>query len=178
MNEDVHSRMFVRWTTPSLVPVKFLGGVELAKVCSKSVRRTQPELRCRLLLQYTIPSSAVVNQLNINEDSPGRMFVRWMPPSMVPVNFLGGVELAKIYSKSVRRTQSELRSRLLLQYTIASSAVVNELNINDDAPGRMFVRWTPPSLVVLNFLGVEELPKVCSKSVRRTQPELQSSLQI
>ena len=76
MNEDAHGHMFVRETPPSLVPVNFPGGVELAKICSKSVRRTQLELHTSLLLQYTIASSAVVNQLNINEDAPGQMFVR------------------------------------------------------------------------------------------------------
>ena len=75
----------------------------------------------------------------MNEDAPGRTFVPRTPPSLVPVNFLGGGELAKICSKSVRRTQPELRSSLLLQHTIASSAEVNQLNINEDAPGRMFV---------------------------------------
>ena len=76
MNEDVHSRMFVRLTPSNFVPVNLLGGVELAKICSKGVRRTQHELRSNLLLQYTTASSAVVNQLNINEDAPGRMLVR------------------------------------------------------------------------------------------------------
>ena len=89
---------------------------------------------------------------------------------LVPVNFLGRVELAKICSMSVCRTQTELHTSLLLQYTIDSSAIVNQLNINEDAPGRMFVQLTLPSLVSVNFLGGEELPKNCSKSVRRTQP--------
>ena len=145
-----------------MVPVNFLGGVELAKICSKNVRRTQSELRSSFRLQYTIASSAVVNQLIINEDAHGLMFVRWTPPILVPVNLLGGVDLAKICSKSVRRTQPELLTSLLLQYTTASSAVVNQLNINEDAPGRMFVRWTPPSLVPVNFLDGVELAKICS----------------
>ena len=58
------------------------------------------------------------------------------------------------------------------------SCVVNQLNINEDAPRRMFERWTPPCLVPVNFLGGEELKKVCFKSVRRTQPELQTSFDI
>ena len=37
-----------------------------AKMCSKSVHRSQPELHTRLLLQYTSATAAIVNQLNIN----------------------------------------------------------------------------------------------------------------
>ena len=109
-------------------------------MCSKSVRRTHTEPHTSLLLQYTITSSAVYNQLNISEIAPGRMFERSTPPSLVPVNLLGGEELAKICSKSVRRTQPELHKSLLLQYTIAISAEDNQLNINEVALGRMFER--------------------------------------
>ena len=66
---------------------------------------------------------------------------------MAPVNFLREEELPKICSKSVRRTQPEQYTSLLLQYTIAMAAIANQLNISVDAPGRMFELWTPPSLV-------------------------------
>ena len=84
--------------------------------------------------------SAIVNLLNINVDAAGGMFERLTPPSLAPVNFLGGEEHTKICSMSVRRTQHELYTSLLLQYTIATAAIVNLLNINVDAPGRMFKR--------------------------------------
>ena len=45
------------------MPVNFLGGEELAKICSKNVRRTQPELHTSLLLKYTIARAAIDNQL-------------------------------------------------------------------------------------------------------------------
>ena len=61
---------------PSMVLVNLLGGEELVKICTKSVCRTQPELWSSLLLQYTIDSSAVVNELNIKEDASSRMFER------------------------------------------------------------------------------------------------------
>ena len=108
-----------------MVLVNFLGGEKLAKICSKSVRRTQAELRSSLLIQYTIARAAIVNQLNIYEDDLGRMFVRRTPPSLAPVKFLGAEELAIICSKSVRRTQTQLHTSLLLQYTIAGAAVLN-----------------------------------------------------
>ena len=142
MNDDAPGRMFIWCTSPCLVTVYFLGGEELAKICSKSVCRTQPALHTSLLLQYTTVISAIVNQLNINEDVPGRMFVRWTPQNLVQVNFVGGVELAKTCSESPRRKQPELHPSLPVQYTKR----VNQLNSNEDAPGWMFVRWTPPSL--------------------------------
>ena len=40
--------------------INFQDGEQLAKICSKSVCRTQPELRSSLLFQYTIARSAVV----------------------------------------------------------------------------------------------------------------------
>ena len=63
-----------------------------------------------------------------------------MPPIKVPVNFLGGYELARISSMRVCRTQIELHTSLLLQYAIAIAAIVNLLNIKVDDPGRMFKR--------------------------------------
>ena len=60
----------------SMVLMHFLGGEELAKICSKSVRHTQPEQYTRLLHQYTSGMAAIVNQLNINVDAPGRIFER------------------------------------------------------------------------------------------------------
>ena len=54
------------------------------------------------------------------------------------MNFLDEEELAKIFSNSVRRTQPDLHTSLLIQYTIAMEAIVNQLNINVDAPGQMF----------------------------------------
>ena len=125
---------------PSLEPVNFLGGEELIKICSKNFPRTQPELHTRLVLPYTIAIAAVVKQSNINVHAPGRMFEQGTPPSLVKVNFLDGEKLAKILSMSVHQTQPELHNSLVLQYTIAMAAIVNQLNINVDAPGRMFKR--------------------------------------
>ena len=82
------------------------------------------------------------------------------------MNFLGGEELPKVCSKSVRRTQPELQTTLLVQYTNAMADIVNQLNINVDATGGMFERRTPPSLEIVNFMGGKELPKVCFRSVR------------
>ena len=173
INEDAPGEMLVRWTPTSLVPVNFLGGEELVKICSKSVRLTQSELHSSLILQYTIARAAMVN---IHDNAPGRLFVRWTPTSLVPVNFMGGEVIAKVCSKSVCRKQRELQTSSPPQYTTAVAAIVNQLNINKDALGRMFVRWTPTSLVQVNFLGGEELLKICFKSVRRIYPELQTSL--
>ena len=61
---------------------------------------------------------------NINGDVAAQLFVQWMPPSMVPMHFLGGEELTEICSKSVRRTYSELHTFLLFQYTSSMAAVV------------------------------------------------------
>ena len=116
---------------PSKVSVNFLGGEELPKISSKSVRRTQPELHTSMLVQSTI---AIGYQLYINVDAPGT------PPRLVQVNFLGGEELPKICTKSVRRTHPELHTSLLVLYTIAMAAIVNQLNMNVDAPGRVFER--------------------------------------
>ena len=63
----------------------FLDGVELAKICSKSVCRTQPELHTHLLLQYT---NAKVAMVNISGDVAGRMFEREKSTSMVKMHFL------------------------------------------------------------------------------------------
>ena len=81
--------------------------------------------------------SAIVNELNINENATGFMLIRRMPTSLVPVNFLGGEELPKITSNSVRRTQPELQTSLPIHYTIAMAAI---LKTNEDAPGQMCVR--------------------------------------
>ena len=171
INGDAVARLFKRWTPPSMVPMHFLDGEELPKLCSKCVCRTQPELHTFWLLQYTSAMAATVNLLNINGDAAARLFERWTPPSMVPLHFLDGEELPKICYKCVRRTQPELHTFLLLQYTSAMAATVNLLNINGDACARLFEQWTPPSMVSMHFLDGEELPKICSKCVRRTQPE-------
>ena len=115
-------------------------------------------------------------QLITNRDASARQFKRWMPWSMVPKHFLGCDKLTKICSKSVRPTQSELQTFLPLQYTCTMAAIVDLLNINGDASASLFERWTPPSMVQMYFLGFEELTKVCSKSVRRTQSELHTFL--
>ena len=47
------------------------GGEELAKICSKSVHRTQPELHTHFLLLYTSAMAAIVN---INGDDTGWMY--------------------------------------------------------------------------------------------------------
>ena len=153
INGDAPGRLFERWTTTSLVSLHFLGEEKLAKICSKSVCRKQPELLTHLNLQYISAMAARVNQLNINVDAPGRMFERWIPTSLIPIHFLGGEELVKISSKNVRCTQPELHTRLLLQYASAMTAIVNQLNINGDAPNRMFERWTPTRMVPMHFLG-------------------------
>ena len=105
-----------------------------------SVRRTQLELHASLVLQYTIAMAEIANQLNINVDANGRMFERLTPSRLVPVTFLGVEELINICFKSVCRTQPKLHTSLLLQYTIEMAAIVNHLNINVDAPGRVFER--------------------------------------
>ena len=56
------------------------------------------------------------------------------------MNILDGEDLAKISFKIVHHTQPELHTRLFLHYTSATAAIVNLLNINGDAPGRMFER--------------------------------------
>ena len=64
-------------TPSSKVPMHFLGREELVKICSKSVRRTQPKQHTPLFLQYTSAMPAIiVYQLNIIGDAPGRMFER------------------------------------------------------------------------------------------------------
>ena len=52
-----------------MVPMHFLGGEELAKICSKCFRRTQAELHTRLLLQYNRAIAAIVI---INGDAPAQ----------------------------------------------------------------------------------------------------------
>ena len=54
----------------------FLGEEELGKSCSKRVRRTQPDLRTRLLLLYTSAMASTVNKLNINGNARCKMFKR------------------------------------------------------------------------------------------------------
>ena len=39
-----------------------MGGEDLAKICSKRIRRTQPKLHTHLHLQYTSAMAAIVNQ--------------------------------------------------------------------------------------------------------------------
>ena len=69
-----------------MVPLHFLDGEELPKICCMCIRCTQPELHTFLLLQYTSVMAAIVNQLNINGDAAARLFERWPPPSMVATN--------------------------------------------------------------------------------------------
>ena len=166
INGDATARLFEWWTPPSMVPMHFLEGEELPKICSKCVRRTQTELHTFWLLQYTTARTAIVNLLNINGDAAARLFERWTPPSMVPMHFLDGEKLPKICFKCIRCTQPELHTFLLLQYTSAMPAIVN---INGDAAAWLFERWTPPNMVPMHFLGGEGLPKICSKYVWRTQ---------
>ena len=54
-----------------MVPMHFLDGEELPKICSKCVRRTQPELHTFQLLQFTSAMAAIVN---INGDAAARLF--------------------------------------------------------------------------------------------------------
>ena len=118
----------------------FLGGEKLTKISSKCIRHTQPELHTFLLLKYTSAIAAIVNLLNIEGDAAGRLFERQTPPSLEPMHFLGGEELTKICFKCVHRTQPELNTFLHLQYTSAMAAIVNLLNIEADAAGRLFER--------------------------------------
>ena len=167
---------FERWMPPSLVPLNFLGGEELPKVCSMCVCLTQPKLHTILLPQYTSAMAAIENQLNIKGDAAVQLFKWWTPPSVVPLNCQGGEELPKICSMCIRLIQLEIHTILLLQYTSAIADRDNQLNINRDAAGWLFERWTPQSLEPLNFLGGEELPKICSMCVRLTQLELHTIL--
>ena len=57
-----------------MVPIHFLDGEELPKICSKCVGRTQPELHTFLLLQYTSAMAAIVNLLSVNGDAAARLF--------------------------------------------------------------------------------------------------------
>ena len=82
----------------------------------------------------------------------------------------------KICFNCVSRTQHEQHTFMLLQDTSAMAAIVNIMNINCDAAGWLFERSTPPSMVQINFLGVEQLTKICLKCVRRIQLELQTFL--
>ena len=120
--------------------------------------------------------AAIVNLLNIISDAPGRMFEQWTPPSMVSLHFFSVEELAKVCSKSVRRTQPELHTRLLLQYTSAMAAIVNLLNIISDAHGRMFERWKPPSMTPFpGWRGAcKNLFQVCSSYTAWTTHPLAS----
>ena len=64
--------------SPSMVPMHFLDGEELPKICSKCVRRTQPELHTVtfLLLQYISAVAAIVNLMNINGNAAAQLFER------------------------------------------------------------------------------------------------------
>ena len=59
-----------------MVPIHFMDGEELPKICSKCDHRTQPELNTFLLLKYTSAMAAIVNLLNINEYAAARLFER------------------------------------------------------------------------------------------------------
>ena len=58
---------------PRMVPMHFLDGEEMPKICSKFIRHTQPELHTFLLLQDTSAMAAIVN---INVDVAARLFER------------------------------------------------------------------------------------------------------
>ena len=51
-----------------MVPMHFLDGEEQPKICSKCIRRTQPEIHTIMLLQYTSVMEAIVN-INGNADA-------------------------------------------------------------------------------------------------------------
>ena len=55
---------------------------------------------------------------------------------------------------------------------LSAMAAIVDLYINGDAIAQLFERWTPPSIVPMHYLGGEELTKICSKGVRRTQSDL------
>ena len=141
-----------------------------------NLQKFVPRVFVKHSLSYTIAMVAIVNQLYINVDAPGRKFEPWTPPSLVPVNIHGGEKLTNICSKSVHRTQPDLHTSLPLQYTIAMAAIENKLNINVDAPGWKFERWMPPILVPVNFVCGVEHAKHCFMRVRKTQPALHTSL--
>ena len=134
----------------------------LTKICTKCVRCTQSELHNFSTFKYSRAMEAIVI---IDGDAVVRLFKRWTPPSMVPMQFMGGEELTKICSKCVRRTQSELHTFWPLQCTSAMEPIVDVLTINGDAASRLFERWTPLSMVPVHFLRGEELTKICSKAV-------------
>ena len=160
-NVDAAGRQFEWWTLPSILPINFLGEEELTKSVS-SVFVVHSLSYTFLLLQYTSAMAVIVHLLNINGDAAGRLFKKWTPPSMIPMNFQDGKELTKI---CIHHIQPELHTFLLLQYTSAMAAIVNLFNINGDAAGRMFERWTLPSIVPMHFLDGEEVSKICSKCV-------------
>ena len=122
----------------------FLDGEGLPKFFSKSVHRTHNGLHTFLLLKYTSYSKS------INGNAGGLLFERWMPRSMVPVHFLYSEKLPKICFKCVCRTQPELHTFLLLQYTSPIVAIVNLLNINGDAAGLLF-KQQATSIAIYRF---------------------------
>ena len=87
------------------------------------------------------------------------------------MNFLGGEGLPKICPKSVSRKQPELHKRLLVQYTTAMAAIINH---------QSSCTWPDVQSKNTSKLstseGGEEVPKICLKRVRPTQPELQTRL--
>ena len=80
-----------------------------------------------------------------------------MPPCLVPLNFLGGEELPKVCFKSVRRTQPDLQTSLVLQYKIAREAIVNELNINE-LQTILLLQYTIAREAIVNQLIINEDP--------------------
>ena len=78
-------------------------------------------------------------QLNINEDTAGRMFVGRMPPSLIYINYLAGVELVEICSMSVLHAHADLHTNLPIHHTNYIAANEMQVNISGDAADQMFI---------------------------------------
>ena len=133
---------------------------EAYKISFKCIRCTQPELNTFLVFQYTSAMAAIVNLLNITGDAAGRLFEGWMPPSMVPMNFLGGEELRKIFLKCIRHTQLSYTPFCCSSIQSAMAAIVNQQNNNGDAAGHLFKKWTQPSVVQCTSMVVSNSQKL------------------
>ena len=145
-----------------LVSVHFLSDVEFTEICSKCVCHTQPDLHTFLPLQYT-STMAVIVQLNINGIAAAQVFIRWTPPSLVSMHFQCAMELADICSRCIHRTQPVLHTLPSISDDVIR---IDAIEYQWDADARLVVRWMPPSLVLMHFLGGEELTEICSKCVR------------
>ena len=107
----------------------------------------------------------IVNLLNINGDAAIWLFKWWTPQSLIPIHFLDGEEMPKIFS-GVFVVHSHSYTPFCFSII---PAIVIILNINGDSAVRLFKRWMPQRMVPMHLLGCEKLTKICYKCVRRTQ---------